>query len=254
MMSAAADAAAVRAAEQKLRRLFQTRRGFCVFLRRVDGTPGAAWRRDLAKSAALPPGSALKPFLLEAFLRRGLHREVVCTGRLSLGGHRLDCVHPVIAQPIDAELALAYSCNQWFAKCALLLGPDACTQALRATGAAVERVSSAEMLQLQALGMDGVRITAWHLAQSWLRFSQDTMRKDPVLTALWRGLAAGKEFGTTQRAGANVIGKTGTTQRGAWFGGFTPELAGALFVEGGTGGGDAAPMAAEVFDAWARAR
>jgi cell division protein FtsI/penicillin-binding protein 2 len=57
-----------------------------------------------------------------------------------------------------------------------------------------------------------------------------------------------------------VAGKTGTarTDRGswtnAWFAGFVPadkpRIAIVVFLERGTGPGDAAPLAAEIFQAW----
>jgi cell division protein FtsI/penicillin-binding protein 2 len=55
-----------------------------------------------------------------------------------------------------------------------------------------------------------------------------------------------------------VAGKTGTSAGHAWFAGFAPaerpEVVVVVFLESGTGGADAAPVAGTVFRAWADGR
>src|SRR5262245_19900521 len=91
--------------------------------RYLDAAKGAAVLVDVptgrriaavGSDRALPPGSAIKPFVLAALLRSGRLRaadEYPCPGRLRIGDRALDCVHPSMSTPMRAESALAYSCN-----------------------------------------------------------------------------------------------------------------------------------------------
>src|SRR5215469_9670402 len=64
------------------------------------------------------PGSAVKPMLLEYALDHGVVRpetKVYCRRSLHVAGRNLVCTHPPDQPLMDAESALAESCNTWFA-------------------------------------------------------------------------------------------------------------------------------------------
>jgi hypothetical protein len=74
----------------------------------------AVHRADLAGALLVPPGSAIKPFTIEALLRGGKLKDgetLLCPGALTIGGRSFNCSHPAGATPIDVRTALAYSCN-----------------------------------------------------------------------------------------------------------------------------------------------
>jgi len=81
------------------------------------------------------------------------------------------------------------------------------------------------------------------------------------------GLEQATSYGMSRLASVpdmKVAGKTGTTgaDQGAWthgwFAGYAPadepEIAIVVFLERGTGPGDAAPLASEIFQAWFKAK
>jgi len=220
-----------------------------------------------------PPGSTLKPFALAELLRSGKLSAVerfTCSGRLSVGGRSFNCSHPPVLSGLDLSSALAYSCNCFMAHFAARfadgelamacerdglvsrtgwMGPD------EATGR-MERARGKESAQMQALGEDGVLVTAAGLAAGYrnLALSAPAPVRD--------GLECAVEFGTAQLArvpGLSVAGKTGSVRtsagaRVAWFAGFAPsrapEVAAVVMLQGRSGGADAAPVAARVFEAW----
>jgi cell division protein FtsI/penicillin-binding protein 2 len=92
-------------------------------------------------------------------------------------------------------------------------------------------------------------------------------RTDPNVTAadrvLFEGLEQATMYGMARLASSpelKVAGKTGTPKTddghwtNGWFAGYAPadkpEIAVVVFVERGTGPGDAAPLASEIFSAW----
>lgn len=212
-------------------------------LLRVENEMAAAAGRGAA------PGSALKPWLLEAMQPWRRH---ACTGMLRIGGHRLDCIHAPLASALDAETALAASCNQWFAASALAAGPQRIFRRLQEGGAEARLAQTPEELQLQALGLEAVSVTAFAMARIYRRLA---LEGGPVVAAgLRRAVTEGTAQGV-QVEGIGIAGKTGTSRDGAWFGGFAPidkpAVAVAVFQPGGRGPRDAAPVAAELFQ-WAR--
>ena len=38
----------------------------------------------------------------------------MCPGKLYVDGHNFTCSHPKVNGPMDARMALAYSCNNFF--------------------------------------------------------------------------------------------------------------------------------------------
>jgi cell division protein FtsI/penicillin-binding protein 2 len=123
---------------------------------------------------------------------------------------------------------------------------------------------SVEANRLQALGQEGVAITAAELAigYRWLALGADR----PEMQAVVDGLVGAVEYGTAQLArveGLPVAGKTGSSQtadgaRTAWFAGFaparSPEVVVTVMLQGRSGGTDAAPVAGRILAAWRSGR
>jgi len=222
--------------------------GAALAIRVSDAAVLRAENPSAARHDAAAPGSAIKPWLLEAFRPWQLHP---CTGRLRLAGRNLDCTHPPLAAPLDAETALAFSCNQWFAASALAAGPRPVFRRLLECGAQAAEARSPEQLQLQALGLERVAVTPESFARAWRRLALDP---GPVLLA---GLRRAVSEGTARAAavqGLDVAGKTGTSRDGAWFAGFAPASRPAVvvvvFQPAARGPTAAAPIAADLFQ-WA---
>jgi cell division protein FtsI/penicillin-binding protein 2 len=251
----------------------------------IGDIPGAALLVDVRTRALLavhgpetagallvPPGSAIKPFTIEALLRGGklsAGEAYACPGTLLIGERPFNCSHPAMAAPMDARTALAYSCNCFVAHFAERFAPGELAAHLVRCGLTsrsgwlgegeasgrVERANGREAQQLQAIGEGGVLVTAAEMALAYRRLALS------VSDAIRGGLEAAVEFGTAQRArvaGASVAGKTGSVRVSdgamyAWFCGFAPARAASVVVtvmlEGRSGGADAAPVAAKILEA-----
>jgi len=219
----------------------------------------------LAGALLVPPGSAIKPFTIEALLRGGKLREretFACPGTLEIGTRSFNCSHPATAVPIDVRTALAYSCNCFVAHFAERFAPGELAAHLVRCGLSsrsgwlgdgeapgrVERATTREAQQLQAIGEGGVLVTAAAMALAYRRLA----------------LAAPD----AHVAGTSVAGKTGSvrTEDGAmyaWFCGFapavstataspstaTPSVVVSVMLGGRSGGADAAPVAAKILEA-----
>jgi cell division protein FtsI/penicillin-binding protein 2 len=210
-----------------------------------------------------PPGSAIKPLVLSALLRRGKlgpDTSFPCPTRLMIGSRRFDCTHPPLAAPMRVDTALAYSCNCFVAHFAERFEPGQLAGDLQEAG--VRRTQPAltsDAQRVQAIGEGGVLTSAMELALSY----RSLMIKgaQPGMQLITAGLEGAVEFGTAQNArvaGVTVAGKTGsaTTAAGAhiaWFAGFmpsrAPEVVVTVMLAGRSGGADAAPVAREILEA-----
>jgi cell division protein FtsI/penicillin-binding protein 2 len=205
------------------------------------------------------PGSTVKPFTLLALGNPGARP---CTRPTRIAGRNFDCSHGYIGHPLSAAEALAYSCNSWFAGMAEQVSSADLSETFRRAG--LDEVNTAKTLadvQLQALGEDHVRVTPHGLARAYRSLA--LRRKEAALERLFVGLRGAVEYGTARLADSpkvRIAGKTGTAtstipgKRHAWFCGFAPEdaprIVVVMFVEQGSGGADAAPLAREVIEAW----
>ena len=261
------------------------RSGTTVVVDVRSGQVLAAYRLDVAARRLAHPGSSIKPFTLMALLEAGkvnAQTTLLCQRKLSLGGHNLDCAHPVTTQPLDPATALAYSCNSYFTTVATRLTPEQLRDALvrdefssptgrannEAAGAATLARTTQE-LQLQAIGEWGIEVTPLELLRGYRHLAQLSQTGDrEKLSPLFDGLAASTEYGWGHPAqpssSMKVAGKTGTasTAEGrwtnAWFAGYAPaakpEIALVVFLERGHGGSDAARVAGEIFAAYTNDR
>lgn len=224
----------------------------------------AAVRLQEAAHALATPGSTLKPLLLYSAIDSGRWnpaRRVACARRLHLGTHTLNCTHP-LAEAMDAQEALAWSCNTYFATLAGALTPEELRQALAVRGllaptglvdseaaAVFRRPRNAEEVRLTALGVDGVRVTLLELASAYrhleLEMEQRPSEATRVVTAGLRDSASFGMAGAAALGGVAVAGKTGTAEAlpGAsthgWFVGLAPaehpRVVIAVYVPAGNG-------------------
>jgi len=261
---AGAGLAAGNASSTPLARYFGAASGAALLLDIRTRQRVAVHNSAIASDALISPGSTVKPFTLSALLRAGkltAAESFLCPGNLTVGGHSLSCSHPPLSLPVQAETAIAYSCNCFVAHMAERLRPEELASELERAGFApgMRRAAGPDSLRLQALGEDGVLVTVAGLALAYGALAMGAPQ--PILA----GLEGAVEYGTAQLArvaGVKVAGKTGSVRgadgiRTAWFAGFMPsrdaEVAVAVMLHGRSGGSDAAPIAGRILAGW-RAR
>src|SRR5215813_11896526 len=127
------DAALQKVAEESL----GGREGAVIVIDPQTGRLRAVVNPRLAFERAFPPGSAIKPFTALAALRAGLingefrHR---CRKRYARDDFEIVCSHPVSNFPFGLSQALAYSCNDFFARLGERLSEGAFNSTLGAFG------------------------------------------------------------------------------------------------------------------------
>ena len=232
---------------------------------------------DAARTLAAP-GSTLKPLVLYALVRAGRWNpanRVACNRELVIAGHRLACSHPP-APPFDAQEALTWSCNSYFAAVARSFEPGELGSLLRPTGllgltglagkedreavAEFREPNSLASEQLALLGVDGVRVTPLELAVAyrWLALELAAHPDSDAAQVVRAGLQDSASFGMAGQAslgGVAVLGKTGTAESASssrthgWFVGLAPaenpQVVIAVFLPTGRGA-DAARVAGEL--------
>lgn len=222
--------------ERAFRAAFQRRPGCATAIELATGRTLARWRPDLVKNWAAAPGSVIKPLVAAA---GAAEFRRACPRGLVIDGIRLDCTHSPSAQPLDMETALALSCNCWMSAYVERLDPEALRRAL--SGADFTPPATLADRQLAALGVRGVRITPAWLAGAYLRLLRN------AAAPIRRGLERAVREGTALAAQPALGGKTGTSREAAWFAGYDARLLLVVALPAGSGGGDAAPVAGEVF-------
>ncbi|HVT98247.1 MAG TPA: penicillin-binding transpeptidase domain-containing protein [Acidobacteriaceae bacterium] len=247
-----------------------------VVLDGADGRLLGVVRTSEAGRGASAPGSTLKPLFLAAALHAGRVRPettVACHGNLKIAGRNLACTHPREQNTFDAERALAYSCNTWFANLARRFSPREAVDVLHAAGfgsrtglIAAEAAGNVEVpgndaeVQLLVLGLSGIRVTPVQLAQAYLWLAQ-RVDATPVVR---RGLEGSVAYGMAHNAattGITIAGKTGTASDvgAAWTHGWFAGIASrsrervvvVIYVPRGNGA-DAAGLAHQFFALWGR--
>lgn len=216
----------------------------------LDRASGRLVKRSGPDVPPARPGSTVKPFVLAALLRQAgfdSAKRLPCSGRLRLGGRSFDCSHPRMPGGLNAEEALAFSCNQYFSYWSQLLQPDGLQRWLVGFGLRADRASGPDGLRRQVLGEDHVSATPFELAEAYRRLVIG--ETDPKLGPLFRGLRLAVEAGSARAAGPSFSGKTGTAAAlggrslQGWFAGFSPRFVVVIWVPTGRGGVDAAPLA-----------
>ena len=249
---------------KSMERYFDGAHGTAVLVERKSRRLIAAHAPALAGGALSPPGSTLKPLVLEALLERGVLRvedRFFCTGDLRIAGRGFACSHPRLSTPLTVRTAIAYSCNGFVARFASRAAPGEIASVLRRYGldSRTNWFGEAEAAgrgwnapgELQALGEDGVLVTPAGLAMAYARLVERAQG------AVMGGMEDAVEFGTAQRAqvaGLKVAGKTGTGRAKdgaflAWFAGFSPAALVTVMLQGHSGGADAAPIGGRILEA-----
>ena len=258
--------------QQVLDRVMGGRAGAVIVIEADSGRIVAQYHPKVAAQRLVTPGSTVKPFTLLALLRSGsFPGPLICQRTLQVGGRQMDCTHPTSPEPLDAVAALAYSCNYYFATRARgLRNADLVETFTRAGLCARTGLSPEETLgqitapsnvverQLLAIGEANIMVTPLELAYAYRKLAIRKQMPPQILA----GLKAATDYGTAWQAqppGLRVAGKTGTSldpaagQAHAWFAGFAPadapRIVLVVFLEQGTGGRDAAPIARELFQA-----
>ena len=265
----------------------QGRQGAAVILDVRSGKVLAAYDLARAGQRLVRPGSAIKPFVLATLADHRLlsePSEVHCSRQLNISGRKLNCGHPALAGSLGAEQALAYSCNTYFTTMGAKLTPAQLRDGLQGWGIAsrvglvkdetagrIDLSQSREQTQLQCLGEENVKVTPLGLLQGYLRLARERRTTGADAHAVvFRGLEAATKYGMARLAqpaqgiGLRVAGKTGTSMAAegpwthGWFAGYapsdSPEIVLMVFIENGSGPADAAPVAQQLFEAWARER
>jgi penicillin-binding protein 1A len=217
---------------------------------------------NLATQGRRQPGSAFKPFALAAALQAGATLDSIwpggrtatvqtATGEWTLANHE-DAFYP----SLSLLEATVFSVNVPYAYLAQWIGADRIVAAARAAGIRSELAISPAIV----LGVE--EVTVFEMASAYATFAAGGIRVEPVLVTRIEGpdgstvyehvptftrvfdaavadqvttaLAEVVRRGTGQQAkiGRPVAGKTGTTEgnHDAWFVGYTPELAAAVWV------------------------
>ena len=268
----------------ELARIMRGRSGTAIVVDVGSGHLLAAYHPDVAARRLARPGSAFKPFTLLALLQSGKlspTESLVCRRTLHVGKHDLSCSHPQTG-PLQAASALAYSCNDFFATFGLRLSAAELQAAFENAGFAspsrflpeeavgfIHPARTDEERQLQAVGEGDMRITPLEMlaAYRWLALRRIASHEKSADKTVFAGLEQATTYGMARMAAipeVKVAGKTGTPRAdqgswtNGWFAGFAPEdkpeIVVMVFLERGTGPGDAAPLAADIFRAWYRAK
>jgi len=227
------------------------REGAVIVIDPQNGCLRAVVNPRLAFEQIFPPGSAIKPFTALAALRAGLiDREFrhQCRTRYARDGFEIVCSHPVSNSPFNLSQALAYSCNDFFARVGERLSEGAFNSTLGAFGFGEKTgVNANESSGELPRGDWGVRdalgesdhllvtpvqlITAYAALVNGGHLYRPQRSTDPNLipreklrlniapdhrAVLLEGMRGSVKYGTASRAGLGslpgyVFGKTGTS-------------------------------------------
>jgi cell division protein FtsI/penicillin-binding protein 2 len=270
--------------DAELARIMHGRSGAAVVVDVSSGHVLAAYRPEVAARRLARPGSAFKPFTLLALLQSGklsATDSLVCRRNLHVGRHDLSCGHPQIG-PLQAVSALAYSCNDFFARFGRRLSAAELQSAFVKAGFAspsgfatdeavgfIRPARSDEERELQAVGEGDMKITPMEMLAAYrgLALRRTVPRASATEQTVFFGLEQATSYGMSRLASVpemKVAGKTGTAGTdqvawtNGWFAGYAPaskpEIAVVVFLERGTGTADAAPLASQIFRAWWKAK
>jgi cell division protein FtsI/penicillin-binding protein 2 len=208
------------------------------------------------------PGSILKPLLLIAALQQNLiapATTVFCRRDVHIDNKSYPCSHPQSNVSFNAQEALAYSCNTWFASLALRFTSLRLTETLRAFHLRPALIPTLpEQKQLIALGLAGISTSPSQVANAYRTLGNQLGQ--PFAKPVADGLRDSVSFGMAHNAdtsGISISGKTGTASNPprrpwshGWFAGFgtirgTPLVISVYLPQGN--GADAAGLARNFF-------
>lgn len=248
----------------------------------IQGTPAVAVVLDartghivaaarLNEAVRSAPGSVLKPFFLAHALQHALihpQTTVMCRRVLSIAGRNVECTHPQSETVFDAEQALAYSCNAYFAEIAQRFAPKDAVATLRDYGIPETDIlpipATTQQTQLFVLGLEDISVTPLQLAEAYRKLAMQMEREsaNSPTQVVKQGLEDSVSFGMAHNAyvkGLSIAGKTGTASdtgkpwTHGWFAGFapakSPKVIMVVYLPRGNGA-DAAHLAQGFFDAY----
>jgi stage II sporulation protein D len=236
-----------------------------VVLDLKTGRPIATVKPTEAESLRSTPGSILKPLFLAGALR---HQQVqpqatvFCRRDLHISAGKRDwnlaCTHPQTDIAFDAQDALAYSCNRYFANLADRISPEEASAILEHYGLGQPKTpQTREEKELLVLGLAGTAVSPMQIATAYRKLALEL--DDSRLDAVREGLRNSVRFGMAHNAavpGMVIAGKTGTasdTMQGSshgWFAGVGAfdhkEVVVVIYLPHGNGA-DAARLAQHFF-------
>ena len=168
-------------------------------------------------SQAVLPGSIAKIAALAAALESRVvtaRTALPCRRDITIGGHRLTCVHPDLGRPLTPAEALAHSCNSYFAAVAARI-PRAALNAQRIALGLVA-LDPRDPIVAAALGLEGPRVAPRALVRLLARIlpgPEAVALRPETRDVLIEGLRGAATFGTAAALrvlGGATLAKTGT--------------------------------------------
>jgi penicillin-binding protein 1A len=219
-------------------------------------------RFNLATQGARQPGSSFKPFVLASALEQGLSLENVFEGGSSItvqtdsGPWTVENYNNASFPSLTLLEATVFSVNVVYAQVIDLIGPEAVVEVAKAAGI------SSDLQPFHSIALGAQEVSPLDMASAYGTFAAEGIHVDPILVtaiethdgvniyaavpvvteALSRDIAqtltgaltevVKRGTGQQARIGRPMAGKTGTSQdhHDAWFVGYTPELAAAVWV------------------------
>lgn len=219
-------------------------------------------RFNLATQGARQPGSSFKPFVLAAALEGGLSLDNVFEGGSSItvqtdsGPWTVDNYNNANFPALTLLEGTVFSVNVVYAQVVDLIGPAAVVDLARAAGI------GSDLQPFHSIALGAQEVSPLDMASAYGTFAAEGIHVDPILVTaidthdgvniyeavpvvtealsrevaqtLTGALTEVVKRGTGQQAkiGRPIAGKTGTSQdhHDAWFVGYTPELAAAVWV------------------------
>ena len=234
----------------------------------------ASINADPILKESYPPGSLMKIFTLIAYSQT--HRtfpKFSCPPTLARDPQ--GCWDRNGHGQVDAQKALAYSCNVYFRQLSEQTSPEVFERVLIQFGILTdgEHLNDQQLLRKLMVGTTmEVQVSPQRLLRAYSSFFNNAnhFSISPEVRSLIRnGLAEGARHGTSTQAslqaGVPLLGKTGTSllmqngkidysrTQGWWIGLYPvddPEVAIMTFVRNGRGATDAAPVGGKVLSAW----
>jgi stage II sporulation protein D len=206
------------------------------------------------------PGSILKPLFLAGALEQKQvqpQTTVFCRRDLRIGQTNrewnLPCTHPQTDTTFNAQEALAYSCNRYFAALADRLSPPQVSSILDHYGLTqAHPPQSREEKELLVLGLTGITVSPAQMAAAYRKLAME-LDTPQGPEAVREGLKDSVRYGMAHNAavpGVEIAGKTGTVTDGGWFAGTgyfgQKQVVIVIYLQRATGA-DAARLAQQFF-------
>jgi len=198
----------------------------------IDQDTGTSLLHAVNTQTVNTPGSILKPLILCDALKRGIipaSAITFCTRSLQIAGKPYPCTHPQSNIAFNAQEALTYSCNTWFASLALRMRPEQLVEILHSYQLHPSgNLASPADLQLLTLGLNGILTSPHQVASAYSLLAPQLQQ--PFARPVADGLRDSVSFGMAHNAavqGLAISGKTGTANHlpcepwsHGWFAGY----------------------------------